>query len=194
MIDLNFIVNRLRNIIYFPAKEWDVIKDEKHEIQKILITYLIPIILTIGLADLLGGLIFESFFSVTFRTLSAIIAMLIPFVTILISSFLISFLAPSFGAKNDLSSSLKLVAYSYSIQLILSIIINLLPFLSILGIIGFYYIFIIWHGVIPVMQVSVEKRVSFTILSVLIILVISILCSFLFSLLLTPFMVTNISI
>lgn len=194
MIDLNFIVNRIKNIIYFPAKEWDVVKDEKHDVPKILISYLIPIILTIGLADLLGGLIFESFFSVTFRTISAIIAMFIPISTILISSYLISFLAPSFGAKNDLPSSLKLVVYAYSIQLILSILINLLPFLSILGILGFYYIFIIWHGVMPVMHVPVEKRVSFTILSVLIILVISIICSFLFSLLLTPFMVTTISL
>ncbi|OFX43701.1 MAG: hypothetical protein A2046_03560 [Bacteroidetes bacterium GWA2_30_7] len=194
MFDLNFIINRIRNIVFIPVNEWEVIKNENHNVQRILVNYLLPIIFTIGLADLLGGLIFESFFSLTYRVLSACFAMFIPFVTIIVTSFLISILAPSFGAKNDFSSSLKLVTYSFSIQLVLNIITNLLPFLSIIGILGLYYIFIIWHGVVPVMNVSGEKRVSFVILSVLIILVISILCSFLFNLLLTPFMVTNIEI
>ncbi|OFX24774.1 MAG: hypothetical protein A2033_03855 [Bacteroidetes bacterium GWA2_31_9] len=194
MIDLNFIINRFRNIIFSPSTEWDIIKSEKHDIQKILTTYLIPIIITIGIADLLGGLIFQSFYSLTFRMLSTIITMIIPFSSILLSSYFISLLSPSFGAKSDLTSSIKLVTYSYSIQLLLSILINLLPFFSALGILGLYFIFIIWQGVVPLMEVAEEKKVSFVILSVLIIIIISLLISFVFSLLLTPFMVTTIEI
>lgn len=194
MIDLNFIINRFRNIVFSPSTEWDIIKSEKHDIQKILTTYLIPIIITIGIADLLGGLIFQSFYSLTFRVLSAIITMIIPFSSILLSSYLISLLSPSFGAKSDLTSSIKLVTYSYSIQLLLSILINLLPFFSVLGILGLYFIFIIWQGVVPLMEVAEEKKVSFVILAVLIIIIISLLISFVFSLLLTPFIVTTIEI
>lgn len=194
MFDINNILNRARNILFSSSVEWETIKVENTNTKSIFISYLIPFSIGIAIASLLGSLIFASFYSFGFKFLSAIVSSVNPLITIYLSSKIINELTPSFGSKKDFNSVFKLVAYSYTASLVISLLINLLPFLSVLSIFGLYSLYIYWIGMPVMLETSSDKRVGFLIVSALIIMGVSIVISLSLGVLLTPFMINSINI
>lgn len=168
-MNFNVIIKRTSNIIIKPAEEWQVISQENINKSAVLSGYALPYVIVIALASAIGSFIFSfGFFSISYITLSAVIAFIVPFAGIFISSYIINALAPSFGSTSNIDNAFKLVIYSYTASFLASIITGLLPVLFFVGIAGLYSFYIFWLGLTPMMKTPEDKKVGYAIVSILI--------------------------
>lgn len=190
--DFNYIFNRAKNILIKPIDEWTVIKNENLDKKQIISNYVIPFTIAIFLASLIGNFMFMSFFSFSFKFLSALITALTSILGILISSYVITELAPNFGSKKDLNATFNLVAFSFTASFVVSIITGLLPALSILSIAGLYSIYLLYTGLTPLLDTTEDKKVSFLVVAFLIIIVVYIILAFVLGLIISPFLAASV--
>ncbi|HBF89175.1 MAG TPA: hypothetical protein DDX39_11085 [Bacteroidales bacterium] len=191
-LDLNQILNRAKNILTEPIKEWEIIKSEDSDKNQLLKNYVLPFAITIFVASFFGNLMFLSFFSFTFQFLSALVSALTSVLGVYISAYVITELSPSFNSKKNLNSTFKLVAYSFTASFVVSIVTGLIPALSILSIAGLYSLYLIYTGLTPILETSEDKKVPFLIVSTLVIIVTYLVLAFLLGLILTPFLATTV--
>lgn len=172
------IVNRIRNILIQPRNEWEVIKLEQDNPTVLLIRYVLPLSLIGTIAAFIGyGVIgMESvFFNIRgikwgiWFALHRLIAYIGGY---FISSFVIDQLAPSFASEKNLNRSAQLVAYSYT-PVWLAGIFLIYPPLSFLGLLGLYGIYLYYLGVPVMKRTPEEKRLTYMIVSALLIIIIS---------------------
>lgn len=175
------IVERAKAIILQPKSEWPVIKGETTPSGEIFTRYAVPLAAIGPVAQLIGSQLFGfSAFGVTYRPslLGSLSMAIIGFILSLLGIFIISFiankLAPKFGGEQSKRAAFKLVVYSMTASWIAGIF-SLVPSLSFLAIIGLYSFYLFYTGVGPLMQVPPEKALTYTIVTVLCVLVIYII-------------------
>lgn len=175
------IVDRAKAIILQPKAEWPVIQTEATPSGEIFTRYAVPLAAIGPVAQLLGSQLFGfSAFGVTYRpslagSLSmAIIGFILSLLGIFIISFIANKLAPKFGGEQSSRMAFKLVVYSMTASWLAGIF-GLVPSLSFLAIIGLYSFYLFYTGVGPLMKVPPEKALTYTIVTVLCVLVIYII-------------------
>ncbi len=170
-MDINAIIKRSINIIVKPAEEWKVIEQENANKNTALFGYALPYIILVSIAALIGCLIFNSFFySMTYTVITTLFAFIIPFAGIIISAIIINAIAPSFGSTKNIDNAFKLVIYSYTATFIVSIATGLLPVLFFVSVAAGYSFYIMFFGITPMMKTPDDKKVSYFIVSILIML------------------------
>ena len=175
------VVERAKAIILQPRSEWPVIEAETTPSGEIFTRYAVPLAAIGPVAQLLGSQLFGfSAFGVTYRpSLAGGLSMaIIGFILALLGIFIISFiankLAPKFGGESSSRAAFKLVVYSMTAGW-LSGIFALIPSISFLSILGLYSFYLFYTGVGPLMKVPPEKALTYTIVTVLCVLVIYII-------------------
>ncbi|HZK93931.1 MAG TPA: Yip1 family protein [Prolixibacteraceae bacterium] len=99
------------------------------------------------------------------------------FVGILISSWVISQLAPKFGITLSFANAVKLVAYSYTPSLLAGVF-YLIPALTALVVAGsIYSLYVLYVGFQPITNVSEEQKINYFLLSMVSIVAIFIVLS-----------------
>ncbi|OFX37328.1 MAG: hypothetical protein A2X08_02225 [Bacteroidetes bacterium GWA2_32_17] len=170
-MDINAIIKRTINIIVKPQDEWKVIEQENANKNTAIFGYALPYIIVVSVATLIGCLIFNSlYYSMPYTIVSTIFAFIIPFAGIIISAIIVNSLAPAFGSTKNIDNAFKLVIYSYTATFIATIITGLLPVLFFVSIAGGYSFFIMFFGLTPMMKTPEDKKVSYFIVSILIML------------------------
>ena len=175
------IIERVKNILVSPKKEWGVIATEQQSMSSVLTTYVVPLSLIGAAATLIGwGLIGKSYggFGYTFTVKGwdigikyAIISLVSTIVGFLITTFVVDVLAPSFGSEKNLDRSAQFVAYSYTPSLIAGIL-NILPSLALLVMVaGLYSIYLMYLGLGPVKKTPDDKRVVYLVISIVVLMV-----------------------
>jgi hypothetical protein len=169
------LIERAKNIIVSPAKEWNVISAETPDTGKIITGYVLPLAAAAALAAIIGYSLIGRY---GFRTginwglyygLSIFIGAL---VSVFISSFVIDALAPSFGSEKNMGRSVQLVAYSYT-PFWVGGLLAIIPFLALVGAIaGLYGLYLLYVGM-PIMKKTPEdKHMGYFVVSLLAILVV----------------------
>lgn len=162
------LVDRAKNILFSPAKEWEVIKAEETTVKDLLMKYAVPLATIPALAGLIGFTVFGiswgfGSYSLPF-SLSikwAIITYILSLVGVFIIVFIMDLLAPNFGSSKDMVSCMKVVVYSFTASWVGGIF-NLFPSLSIIGALaGIYSLVLMYQGMKIVKQVSQEKIVGY---------------------------------
>jgi hypothetical protein len=193
-MDLSAIIKRTSNIIIKPDEEWQVILQENANKNKTIFGFAIPYIVVIAIATAIGNYFFSlGFFSISYISISIAVALVVPFSVIYISAYIINALAPSFKSTPNIDRAFNLVIYSYTASFLAAIITGIFPMLTFIGIAGLYSFYIFWTGFTPMMDTPSEKRVGYVIISILIILGVYIVLTFLFALILASF-ITGIGI
>ena len=173
-MNFNSIFKRTKNILFNPAEEWILIDQEKTGSVSALFGYALPFIiantLTSSTITVISGLVSYSLFYILVNIINNLIA---PFVVIIFSAIIINALAPSFGSEKNIRNSIKLVTYSYTTVFLTSLVSSLIPipiFSSLIGIAGLYSAYTLWIGISPLMKTPEEKKTSYAILSFIIIM------------------------
>ena len=168
------IVERAKAITLNPAATWPVIEAEKHDAKSLFVPYLlilaaIPAICSfIGLSVVgVGGFGFN--FRVPFA--SGLAMMITTYILSVIMTFgmgwLASALAPTFGGKSDLVQGLKLAVFGGT-PMMLAGIFNILPALSIVGLlVALYSLYIIYLGLPVLMKNPKEKTIVYMVVLIL---------------------------
>jgi len=171
------IAARAKAIILKPKEEWPVIERETASSGDIFTRYALPLAAIGPVATFLGGQIFGyGAFGVSFKPslVGGLSQAVISYVLSLIGLFVICFvankLAPSFGGETSSRNAFKLVVYSMTAGWLASIF-GLIPSLSFLAIVGLYSFYLFYTGAGPLMKVPADKTLTYTIVTVICVIV-----------------------
>jgi hypothetical protein len=188
------LISRAKNMITQPKVTWDVIKTEETSISNLLAGYVFPLALIPAIASFIGyGFIgfnvgfFGQASSIEWGISQAITTFATAFVGIFISAWVISQLAKNFGTTVSLNDAIKLVAYSYTPSF-LSGVFYLIPALTILTLIGdIYSLYVLYLGFQLITNVSEQQKTSYFLISLIAIIVVSVVITFVLGIILTAF-------
>jgi hypothetical protein len=173
------LVERAKNIVLAPAKEWDVIKGESLSITDMFTKYAMILAAIPAVAGLIGNsLIGISYGFGTFRVPigSSLVWAILQYVLSLGGAYLFGFiidaLAPSFGCAKDLAASMKVVIFSYTVAWIAGVLM-IIPSLGILvSIASIYSLYLLYIGLAKVKDVPKDKMVGYYVVSIVVAVVI----------------------
>ena len=162
------LVDRAKNLLLSPAKEWEVIKGETWTTAELFTKYAIILAAIPAVAGLLG----YSFFGLSYgfgaiklgfgTSLTwAILTYILSLVGVFVLGFIINALAPSFGSTKDMVASLKVAVFSSTPGWVAGIL-NIFPVLSILVVIASIYgLVLLYMGLERVKSVPKDKMVGY---------------------------------
>ena len=168
------IVERAKAITLNPAATWPVIDAEKHDAKSLFVPYMLILAAIPAVASFIGlSLVGMGGFGFNFRIpiASGIAMMITTYVLTLAMTFgmgwLASALAPTFGGQSNLVQGLKLAVFGGT-PMLLAGIFNVLPALSILGIlVAFYALYVMYLGLPVLMKNPKEKTIVYMVVLIL---------------------------
>jgi hypothetical protein len=115
------LVERIKNILLKPATEWQIIKKEDHMVSDLFMQY----VLKLAAIPAISGLIGFTLFGVSYGFGSyrpgfganlkwAISMYVMSIIGVYILAYIIDILAPRFGSKKHLPTSMKVVVFAYT--------------------------------------------------------------------------------
>ena len=167
-----WLQQRIKNILFSPASEWDRIAAEPATVKGLYTGYAC-ILAAIGpIARLIGGQVFGRhgfFLTVHPSLIGAIVSAIVDYVLSLAGVFLlalvIDILAPSFGGTRSRIQALKVAVYSWTAAWIFAIF-QLVPPVSALSIIGVYSLYLMYLGIPKLMKAPADKAVVYAVLTI----------------------------
>jgi len=168
------LVDRAKNILIAPDKEWEVIKEETLSIGDMYTKYAMILAAIPAIAGFIGhSLVGTSTFGIHTRTplvngLSyAVISYLFSLGGVFLLAYVIDALAPNFGAQKDMVASTKISVFSMTAWWLASIF-TILPPLSILSLVGLYSLYLLYVGMKSLKGVSPDKLLGYYIVTLII--------------------------
>jgi hypothetical protein len=178
------LLERMKNILLSPRNEWERIATESSSIGELYVRYAFPLLIGVALLSFvhLSVIGTSTFFGGTVRlpmTLgltSALFTVIGGAIGLFLLSLIINMLAPTFGAQRELRQAFKVAAYAATPSAVASVF-SLLPGLgTLLGLVAAIYgIYVLYLGLIPVMQTPKERAVGYTATIIVVMIVLSIL-------------------
>lgn len=178
------LIERAKNILLQPQKEWDVIDTEQPDIAGIITGYVLPLAALAAVASFIGyGLVgfnygFMKLSGTSWGLYYALNVFVSTIAGVLISAFVIDALAPSFGSEKNLGRSVQLVAYSYTASWVGGLL-SVLPILAIVGsLAGIYGLYILYLGFPKMKKTPADKHVGYFIVSIITIIAVYVVIGF----------------
>jgi len=180
-------IERAKNIIVSPNKEWDVIALEQPNTGQIIMGYVLLLAGAAAVAAFIGyGLIGFNYglfrYSSTgwgfYYALNVLVGAI---AGVFISAFVIDALAPSFGSEKNMGRSVQLVAYSYTPAWVAGIL-AIYPPLAIIGVIaGLYGFYILYVGMPKLKKTPADKNAGYFVVSIITLIVVYFVIYFIMS-------------
>jgi hypothetical protein len=167
------LVERAKNILLTPAKEWDVIKGEQLTIMDMFTKYAMILAAIPAVAGFIGysviGVSF-GFGSVRVPIGTALVWAILQYILSLGGVFLVAFimdaLAPNFGCTKNLVAAVKIVVFSYTATWVAGIL-NIIPSLAILvSLASLYTLFLMYLGMEKIKEVPKDKMVGYFVVTI----------------------------
>jgi hypothetical protein len=169
------LVSRVKNILLSPKTEWPVIAVEPTDLKGLFIGYVLPLAAIPAICGFIGNsLIGYSLLGVTIRVpivsglVAAVLGIALSAVAVYVVGFIMSKLAPQFGAVENLIGSIKVIAYSYTAYWVAGILMILPSLGTLTALAGLYGFYLFYLGATPVLGVPQDKAVVFTIVMVVV--------------------------
>lgn len=179
------IVARAKAISLSPKETWDIVKGEHTTIKELFTSYAAILALIPPIATFIGFSLVGAGMPLLGRwrqpimngLVHAVIYYVLSLVGVYVTAYIADRLAPSFNSKQDLTSAMKAVVYSYTPVWIVSVL-NVIPGLSVLVIIaGLYSLYLLYLGLPVMMDTPPEKRVGYVVTVIIVSIVVMFLIS-----------------
>jgi len=158
------IINRTWNLIIFPRAEWFRISVEKdpHFFRKYFIFYLV-----LTTVSYFGGVLVDDSRSLIMGSVGAVVKGFgMPFMLMVISTYLIYAISPLFDSAKNLALTYKLVIYSLTPFLLVSLVTNFVHQYMWLNLLGFYGAVLLYHGMPDILKTPLQKHTPYIVLSI----------------------------
>lgn len=180
------LIDRVKNILTAPQKEWQVINAEPANPGSITVSYLLPLILVGAVAAFIGfGLIginigFLKIKSTEFGIKMAIGYAIRSLLSVYILAFIIDALAPNFGAEKNFGKSFQLAAYSSTASLVAAVLLIIPSIAIIVMLAGLYGLYLLYVGM-PILKPTKEadKKSTYFIVVLIVAIIIGFLLNYL---------------
>ena len=184
------LIDRAKNIIIAPVREWDVISTETPDTGKIITGYVLPLAgaaalaAFIGYAFVWGAAYFGS--AINWGIYQAVTVLISALVGVFISAAVIDALAPSFGSEKNMGRSIQLVSYAYTPAWVGGLL-AIIPQIAIIGaIFGLYGLYLLYLGIPKLKKTPADKHVGYFVVSLVAIIVVYFVVGLLLTRLLMP--------
>lgn len=163
-------VERVKNILLFPEKTWEIIREEDLKRNAVIQQFLMYMVAVPAIALFIGLVIVghyghaASFFA---GLVKAVLFYIFNILSVLVGAVIIAQVAPSFGCEKNQDAAFRLAAYSLTAYFVIGILF-FIPVLKPFIILGFYSIYLLYKGLPVIMGCPEEKTVNFTIIASLI--------------------------
>jgi hypothetical protein len=157
------IVDRAKNLILHPAREWELIATEPHTVHGLYTHYVMILAAIAPISYFIGfSVVGPTFLGVGYRVpiahgvahMISLYVLTLGFVYVLAAC--IDALAPKFGGEKNFIQSFKVAAFAPT-PLWLAGIFNLVPAFSILVLLGIYTLYLLYVG-IPILKRMPEDK------------------------------------
>ena len=172
------LIDRVKNIIINPVKEWNVIALETTDNSKIIIGYVLPLAGAAAIAAFIGyGLIgvntgFSRITGTNWGLYYALNILIAAIAGVFICGFIIDALAPSFGSEKNIGRSIQLVAYSYT-PVWIGGLLSILPAIALVGnLFGLYGLYLLYLGIPKLKKTPEDKVIAYYVVSLVVIIVV----------------------
>ena len=182
---MNKQLDKVQNILLHPKREWEITQYEYTPSREVILQYVLPLAALSAAATFLGiwlwgfntAIVRISGFST--GIILGINGLLIDLLTVVLGAYLIDALAPSFHAEKNREKSMQLIAYAYTPVLVGGLL-SFIPLLSMVGnLLGLYSIPLLYWGLVPMKRVPEDKKISYLIVAVLLLLLLNAFVSYL---------------
>lgn len=183
------LVERAKNIILAPVKEWDVIKGESLTIAEMFTKYAMILAAIPAVAGFIGyvviGMSFGGFGTFRWPIGTALVWAVLSYVLSLAGVFLLAFiidaLAPTFGCQKNMVGAVKIAVFSYTPAWIAGIL-GIIPALSVLMIIAsIYSLYLMYLGLQKIKEPAKDKVMPYFVAAIVAMVVIYWLVGFIVS-------------
>jgi uncharacterized protein YjeT (DUF2065 family) len=157
---LRKLVNRIKALLLTPQTEWKVIEQEHDTLFDLLISYVAILAAIPELAHFIGQSFIGGYTPIVPNLVRALVVYFVAFAMVYIIAGVIDLLAPRFGAEKNFANAVKLSAYSHT-PLWLAGIFLLVPGLSFLLILGLYGFYLLWIGLPMLMKVADDRALPY---------------------------------
>ncbi|MBP6064645.1 MAG: YIP1 family protein [Bacteroides sp.] len=171
-------------LISSPAKAWEEIRLEEDR-RKVFVTFVYPMIGLGGLSVFIGSLLTYGWggpqsFQIAMTMCCAVAVAL--FGGYFLAAYAINEMrVKMLGMQSDIPLAQQFAGYAMVVVFVLQIIIGLLPDFRIIGwLLQFYTVYVVWEGADTLMQVDENKRLRFTMLTSILLIVCPAVIQFLF--------------
>lgn len=172
------LIDRVKNIITNPNKEWDVIATEPPDAGKIITGYVLPLTALAAIAAFIGyGLI--GFQILGFRVSGvewglhyALTTFIGGIVSVYLTALIIDMLAPNFGSEKNFNRSVQLVAYSFTPMWIGGMLAVFPPIAFIGALFGIYGLYLLYLGIPKLKNTPPDKHVGYFVISLVITIIV----------------------
>ena len=171
-------------LISSPAKAWEEIRLEEDR-RKVFVTFVYPMIGLGGLSVFIGSLLTYGWggpqsFQIAMSMCCAVAVAL--FGGYFLAAYAINEMrVKMLGMQSDIPLAQQFAGYAMVVVFVLQIIIGLLPDFRIIGwLLQFYTVYVVWEGADTLMQVDENKRLRFTMLTSILLIVCPAVIQFLF--------------
>jgi hypothetical protein len=167
------IAERAKRICLSPDTEWPVIASESTTLAALLTGYVLPLAGVSALALLIGSVL--SGLSIMTALTLAVTGVVVALIGVVVMSFIIDALAPTFGAEKSSDRAAKVAAYSPTSAWIAGVA-QIIPYLgSLIALLGaLYALYLLYLGLLRVMKSPPDKAVAYTVVVVIVAIVIGV--------------------
>jgi len=168
------LIERAKNILLTPAKEWDVIKGENLTIVDMFTKYAMILAVIPAVAGFIGfvviGVSYGFGLNIHWPVGTALVWMILSYALSLGGVFLLAFiidtLAPTFGCTKNLQAAVKIAVYSFTAVWVVGIL-AIIPVLSILLWVGILYTgYLIYLGIQKLKEPTQDKLIPYFVVSI----------------------------
>jgi hypothetical protein len=163
------LIERAKAICLSPASEWTTIEGERAEAPALIIGYVLPLAGVAAVAQLIGlSVVGQSFgllgtYRMPFTTglELAIASLLFAVVGVVVLSFIIDALAPTFGAEKSRERAIKVAVYSATPVWVAGVL-QIVPALGVVVLLGsLYALYLLYLGLPRLMKCPAEKSAGY---------------------------------
>ena len=180
------LINRVKGILVSPKTEWLVIATENQSMSTLITSYTLPLALVAAAANFIGYGFIWGAASITWGLYFAVSVAVSAIISVVISSYVVDALAPSFGSEKNLNRSAQLVAYGATPGIVGSVL-NIFPPIAFIGMLFALYGIYLWYlGLTPIKKTPDDKRIAYLVVCFVVLFVVYFLIGLVFSFLLMP--------
>lgn len=186
------LIDRVKNILLTPQKEWHVINNEPGNTANITTTYILPLTLIGALAAFIGFGFFGvgiGVFKITgigWGIKMALGYAIRSILGVFILAFIIDALATNFGSEKNFDKSFQVAAYAATAGLVGGIFL-IIPALSILSMLASLYgLYLLYVGLPILKKTPADKAVSYFVVVLVVSIVVGLILYYIQNLLFYP--------
>ncbi len=182
------LVERAKNILLTPVKEWDVIKGENIPIADMFTKYAMILAAIPAVAGFIGYVVIGMSYGFgTFRVpvgtalVWAIMTYILSLAGIFLLAFIIDTMAPTFGCAKNMIAAVKIAVFSYTPVWVAGIL-GIIPAISVLMLLAsLYALYLLYLGLQKIKEPANDKLIPYFVVTIVALIVIYWLVGFIVS-------------